>query len=167
MNLLSFGIKMNCNTQTSVLTCQARICLGPYQEDFKKTLREMANLQFSLYLDISNVLKTPTDSLVDESFFDFLSELHSRMKVLIFSFNSLTHSEVDQKTCSPSNFVDRRDSFVYSTFQRSQVLCDYLVALQTNPQNSLKFSSVIGKSMIFYKQTGIVLRAYLRMYRAI
>lgn len=127
----------------------------------------ITDLQLSMYESISRAVNSPSSPHFNEAFLAFLSEVQSRMKDLILSLGSLTKAPLPAIT--PHNYVDRDAFFMYKLLQNSQKLCKALSESQSILDDSFEHAELLNffkRSVVFYKQTKIVLRAHLRVYRA-
>ena len=123
----------------------------------------ISDLQLSMYESISHTVESSLKKGVNESFLVFLTEVQMRMRDLILSLGSLTQTLPPRN--STNKGIDKGDFFMYKLFQSSQKLCKALSESQSIINNSFENAELISflnKSVIFYKQTKIVLRAHLR-----
>lgn len=128
----------------------------------------IGKLQFSIYTHLSQAVDNTQLPQGSSSFWDFLSEVRTRMRELMLSLGAITHIPVP-KEAKTYKHIDNKGVFVYRILQNSQELCNTLLEsydIVSNSSEDRELLSFLNRSAVFYKQTVIVLRAHLRIYEA-
>jgi len=144
-------------------------------ETISTLLEKIDYHQATLYKLLSSELNLP-EQKISTSLKIFLNELHSRLQMFILTFDELT---VQMSLLNKKNLNIRREvthsmhlndplTKISEMFSITRALSEIFTLLEMQlkkTKSQFFFQDLTHKSLIFYKQTSVVLNGYLRTYK--